>query len=44
MITISLTVVPYQKWVKFLLPLWLWIFLATVVFLGLAVTFGYGPF
>jgi uncharacterized ion transporter superfamily protein YfcC len=44
LITLSLTVVPYHKWVKFLLPLWLWIFLATVVFLGLAVAFGYGPF
>jgi uncharacterized ion transporter superfamily protein YfcC len=44
LITLSLTVVPYHKWVKFLLPLWLWIFLITVVFLGLAVAFGYGPF
>ena len=44
LITLSLTVVPYHKWVKWLLPLWLWIFLATVVFLGLAVAFGYGPF
>lgn len=44
LITLSLTVIPYHKWVKWLLPLWLWIFLATVVFLGLAVAFGYGPF
>jgi uncharacterized ion transporter superfamily protein YfcC len=44
LITLSLTVVPYHKWVKFLLPLWLWIFLATVAFLGLAVVFHYGPF
>jgi uncharacterized ion transporter superfamily protein YfcC len=44
LITLSLTVVPYHKWVKFLLPLWLWVFLATVAFLGLAVAFGYGPF
>jgi uncharacterized ion transporter superfamily protein YfcC len=44
LITLSLTVVPYNKWVKWLLPLWLWIFLATVVFLGLAVVFHYGPF
>ncbi len=36
LITLSLTVVPYHKWVKSLLPLWLWIFLATVAFLGLA--------
>jgi uncharacterized ion transporter superfamily protein YfcC len=44
LITLSLTVVPYHKWVKWLLKLWLWIFLATLVFLGLAVLFNYGPF
>jgi uncharacterized ion transporter superfamily protein YfcC len=44
LIALNLTVVSYQKWVKFLLPLWLWIFLATVAFLELAVAFGYGSF
>ena len=44
LITLSLTVVPYHKWVKWLLKLWFWIFLATVAFIALAVTFGYGPF
>jgi len=44
LITLSLTVVPYHKWVKWLLALWFWIFLATVAFLALAVAFGYGPF
>jgi uncharacterized ion transporter superfamily protein YfcC len=44
LITLSLTVVPYNKWLKWLLPLWLWIFLATIVFLALAVAFHYGPF
>lgn len=44
LITLSLTVVPYHKWVKWLLKLWFWIFLATVAFLALAVAFGYGPF
>ncbi len=44
LITLSLTVVPYNKWLKWLLPLWLWIFLATVAFLALAVVFHYGPF
>ena len=44
LITLSLTVVPYHKWVKWLLGLWFWIFLATVAFLALAVAFGYGPF
>jgi uncharacterized ion transporter superfamily protein YfcC len=44
LITLSLTVVPYHKWVKWLLKLWFWIFLITVAFLALAVAFGYGPF
>ncbi|HEX7540501.1 MAG TPA: hypothetical protein VF352_00100 [Anaerolineales bacterium] len=44
LITLSLTIVPYHKWVKWLLGLWFWIFLATVAFLALAVAFGYGPF
>jgi len=44
LITLSLTVVPYHKWVKWLLGLWLWIFLATIVFLAIAVATGYGPF
>ncbi len=44
LITLSLTVVPYHKWVKWLLKLWLWIFLATVAFLGVAVLIHYGPF
>ena len=44
LITLSLTVVPYHKWVRWLLPLWLWIFLVTVVFLAIAVATGYGPF
>jgi len=44
LITLSLTVVPYHKWVKWLLKLWFWIFLATVAFLALAVALGYGPF
>jgi len=44
LITLSLTVVPYSKWIKWLLSLWLWIIVATVVFLGIAVAFHYGPF
>jgi uncharacterized ion transporter superfamily protein YfcC len=44
LITLSLTVVPYHKWVRWLLKLWLWIFLATVVFLAIAVAINYGPF
>ena len=44
LITLSLTVVPYHKWVRWLFKLWFWIFLATVVFLGIAVLTHYGPF
>jgi uncharacterized ion transporter superfamily protein YfcC len=44
LITLSLTVVPYAKWVKWLLILWLWVFLATVAFLAIAVLINYGPF
>ena len=44
LITLSLTVVPYNKWVKWLLGLWFWIILATVAFLGIAVLIHYGPF
>jgi len=44
LITLSLTVIPYMKWLKWVLKLWLWIFLATVLFLATAVAFNYGPF
>ena len=44
LITLSLTVVPYSKWIKWVLSLWLWIIVATVIFLGIAVAFHYGPF
>lgn len=44
LITLSLTVIPFAKWFKWLLKLWLWIFLATVVFLAVAIAINYGPF
>lgn len=44
LITLSLTVVPYSKWLKWLLGLWIWVILATVAFLGVAVAINYGPF
>ncbi|MEW6094590.1 MAG: SLC13 family permease [Chloroflexota bacterium] len=44
LITLSLTVVPYHKWFKWVLRLWPWVILATVVFLALAVAINYGPF
>jgi len=44
LITLSLTVVPYSKWIKWLIGLWFWILLATIAFLGIAVAIHYGPF
>ena len=44
LITLSLTVIPYTKWLKWVLKLWVWIILATVLFLAVAVAYNYGPF
>jgi uncharacterized ion transporter superfamily protein YfcC len=44
LITLSLTVVSYPKWLRWILPLWFWIGLATVIFLAIAVATQYGPF
>jgi uncharacterized ion transporter superfamily protein YfcC len=44
LITLSLTVISYPKWLKWVLKLWVWIFLATVIFLAVAVATNYGPF
>jgi uncharacterized ion transporter superfamily protein YfcC len=44
LITLSLTVIPYVKWLKWVLKLWVWVILITILFLALAVAFNYGPF
>lgn len=44
LISLSLTVVSFPKWLKWSLQLWFWVLLATAAFLGLAVAIGYGPF
>ncbi len=44
LIALSLTVVPYHKWLKWVLRLWPWVILATVLFLAVAVAINYGPF
>ena len=44
LITLSLTVVPYHKWLKWVLRLWPWIIAVTVAFLAVAVAINYGPF
>ena len=43
-ICLGLTVVSYPKWLRWTAKLWLWVILATVVFIGIAVLIGYGPF
>ncbi len=44
LICLGLTVVSYPKWIRWTARLWLWVFLATVAFLWLAVAVHYGPF
>ncbi|KAA3644698.1 MAG: YfcC family protein [Chloroflexi bacterium] len=44
LISLGLTVVSFPKWLRWTLPLWFWIILVTVVFLGIGVAIGYGPF
>ncbi len=44
LISLGLTVVSYPKWIRWTATLWLWVFLVTVIFLGIAVAVRYGPF
>ncbi len=44
LICLGLTVVGYVKWLRWTAVLWLWVVLATVAFLGIAVAVNYGPF
>jgi uncharacterized ion transporter superfamily protein YfcC len=44
LITLSLTVIPYPKWLRWVAGLWVWVLLVTVIFLALAVAFNHGPF
>lgn len=44
LITLSLTVIPYDRWLRWVLKLWIWILLVTVIFLAVAVLINYGPF
>ena len=44
LIALGLTVVAYPKWLRWTLPLWGMILLITLVFLGIGVAIGYGPF
>ena len=44
LISLGLTVVSYPKWLRWTAKLWLWVVLATIVFLGIAVAIKLGPF
>jgi uncharacterized ion transporter superfamily protein YfcC len=43
LICLGLTVVSYPKWLRWTARLWLWVVLATITFLGIAVAIHYGP-
>ena len=44
LICLGLTVVSYPKWMRWTARLWLWVILATIAFLGIAIAIGFGPF
>lgn len=44
LISLGLTVVSYPKWLRWTAKLWLWVIIATVAFLGIAVAIRFGPF
>jgi uncharacterized ion transporter superfamily protein YfcC len=44
LICLGLTIVSYPKWLRWTAKLWLWVILATIAFLGIAVAVNYGPF
>lgn len=44
LICLGLTVVSYPKWIRWTAKLWLWVIVATVAFLGIAVAIHFGPF
>ncbi len=44
LISLGLTVVSYPKWLRWTAKLWLWVIVATVAFLGIAVAIKLGPF
>ena len=44
LICLGLTVVSYPKWMRWTARLWLWVILATITFLGIAVAIRFGPF
>jgi uncharacterized ion transporter superfamily protein YfcC len=44
LISLGLTVVSFPKWLRWTAKLWLWVIIATIAFLGIAVAINLGPF
>lgn len=44
LICLGLTAVTYPKWLRWVMGLWIWVILASLIFLAIAVTINYGPF
>jgi uncharacterized ion transporter superfamily protein YfcC len=44
LICLGLTAVTYPKWLKWVIGLWFWVLLASVVFIAVAVWIHYGPY
>lgn len=44
LICLGLTAVTYAKWIRWVMGLWIWVILASLGFLALAVAINYGPF
>jgi uncharacterized ion transporter superfamily protein YfcC len=44
LICLGLTAVTYPKWLRWVLGLWIWVILASLLFLAIAVMINYGPF
>jgi len=44
LIVLGLTVVSYPKWLRWTWPLWAIVIVITIIFLGIGIAIGYGPF
>jgi len=44
LICLGLTAVTYPKWLRWVLGLWIWVILASLIFLAIGVLIHYGPF
>ncbi|MBL8102395.1 MAG: YfcC family protein [Anaerolineales bacterium] len=44
LICLGLTAVTYPKWLRWVMGLWIWVILASLIFLAIAVMINYGPF